>query len=161
MPTEQQLRWREPWFFSMRMRDRRGWWRKTWLILAVFIAMMFGWYLDQRYGKGLRIGLTGAVFICIGIAIFVGFLPDLGLSEVQATDEGVARAFYGHGVGASLWRYPDILSFSFVPRKGSGKPFSFLILVTRAGSVALGVPDGVAQNDLVELFRRHGIQHAG
>lgn len=117
--------------FSLRMRDRRGWQRRFWLIIAVFVAMMLGWYLDQRYGKGLRIGLVGAIFMCLGIAVFVGFLSDLGLSEVQATDDGVARAFYGHGVGASLWRYQDILTFSFIPRESSGKPFGLLILVMR------------------------------
>src|SRR5438093_9002384 len=143
MSDGRQLRWQEPWFFSLRMRDRRGWQRKGYLIAAIFVAMMIGWYLDQRYGKGLRIGLTGAIILCLGIAVFVGFLSVLGLSEVQATDNGVARAFYGHGVGASLWRYQDILTFSFIPRECSGKPFGLLILVMRASVVILGVPDGV------------------
>ena len=84
MSTGQQLRWREPWWFALRMRDRRGWQRKGWLIIAVFVAMMLGWYLDQRYGKGLRLALTGAILMCLGIAVFVGFLSDLGLSEIQA-----------------------------------------------------------------------------
>lgn len=91
MSDGQQLRWQEPWFFSARMRDRRGWRRKGLLTAGVFVVMMVGWYLDQHYGKGLRIGLTGAIFLCIGIAVLVGFLFDLGISEVQATSDGVAR----------------------------------------------------------------------
>ena len=160
MSTGQQLRWQEPWLFSLRMRDRRGWKRKGWLIAAVFVAMMIGWYLDQRYGKGLRIGLTGAIMFNMGIAVFVGFLSDLGLSEVQATDDGVARAFYGHGVGASLWRYQDILTFSFISRESSGKPFGLLILVMRTSIAVLGVPDRVSRSELVEFFRQHGVQEA-
>jgi hypothetical protein len=160
MSDDRHLRWQEPWFFSLRMRDRRGWQRKGWLIVAVFVAMMVGWYLDQRYGKGLRIGLTGATFLCIGIAVVVGFLSDLGLSEVQATDDGVARAFYGHGVGASLWRYQDILTFSYMPRESSGRPFGILVLVMRANIVRLGVPASVSESELLELFRSHGVQEA-
>jgi len=160
MSTGQQLRWQEPWLFSLRMRDRRGWKRKGWLIAAVFVAMMIGWCLDQRYGKGLRIGLTGAIMFNMGIAVFVGFLSDLGLSEVQATDDGVARAFYGHGVGASLWRYQDILTFSFISRESSGKPFGLLILVMRTSIAVLGVPDRVSRSELVEFFRQHGVQEA-
>lgn len=144
--------------FSLRMRDRRGWQRKALLIVAVFAVMMVGWYLDQHYGKGLRIGMAGAVFLSIGIAVFVGFLSDLGVSEVQATDEGVARAFYGHGIGASLWRYQDMLTFSFIPRESSGKPFGLLILVMHASIVILGVPDDVSGCELVDFFRRHGVQ---
>lgn len=116
--------------------------------------------MDQRYGKGLSIGLTGAVSMCLGIAVFVSFLSDLGLSQVQTTDEGVARAFYGHGFGASLWRYPDILTFSFVPQETFGKPFALLILVMRTGVAILGVPDHVSRSELIEFFRRHGIQDA-
>jgi hypothetical protein len=146
--------------FSLRMRDWRGWLRKALLIVVVFAAMMVGWYLDQHYGKGLRIGLTGAVFLCIGIAVFVGFLSDLGVSEIQATDEGVARAFYGHAVGASLWRYQDMLRFSFIPPESSGRPFGLLVLTTRASFVVLGVPDCVSGSELVDFFRRHGVQEA-
>jgi hypothetical protein len=142
------------------MRDRRGWQRKGLLIVAVFGVMMVGWYLDQNYGKGLRIGFGGVVFLCIGIAIFVGFLPDLGVSEVEATDEGVARAFYGHAVGASLWRYQDILHFSLVPSNVSGKPFSLLILRLRTNIAILGVPSGVSRTEIVEFFQRHGVQEA-
>ncbi len=155
-----QLRWQEPWLFSLRMRDRRGWQRKGWLIAGVFIAMMLGWYLDQRYGKGLRIGFTGAILMCLGIAVFVGFLSDLGLSEVQATDDGVARVFYGHGVGASLWRYKDIVAFSFLPSASSGKPFGLLILMMRAQIVILGVPDRVSPSELREFFQGHGVKEA-
>ena len=100
--TDQQLRWREPWFFSLRMRDLSGWKRKGWLIVAMFVAMMVGCCLDQRYGKVLRFGLNGAILLCLGIAVFVGFLNDLSVSEVQASDEGLARAVYGHGVGAAF-----------------------------------------------------------
>ncbi|MDB6109476.1 MAG: hypothetical protein JWR69_1226 [Pedosphaera sp.] len=160
MSAGQQLRWQEPWLFSLRMRDRRGWQRKGWLIIAVFVAMILGWYLDQRYGKGLRIGLTGAMILSMAIAVFAGFLSDLGVSEVQATVDGVARAFYGHGVGASFWRYQDILTFSFVPRQGSGKPFGLLILMMRTSIVILGVPDRVSRSELVEFFRSHGVQEA-
>jgi hypothetical protein len=160
MGNGQQLRWQEPWFFSLRMRDRQGWKRKGWLIVAIFVVMMVGWYLDQNYGKGLRIGLTGAIFLCLGIAGFVSFLNDLGISEIQATADGVARANYGHGVGFSLWRYQDILSFSFIPRESSGKPFGLLILVMRANIVILGVPDRVPQSELVGFFRSHGVQEA-
>jgi hydrogenase/urease accessory protein HupE len=142
------------------MRDRRGWQRKGWLIAAVFVAMMIGWYLDQRLGKGLRIGLTGAIILCMGIAVFVGFLSDLGLSEVQATAGAVARAFYGHGVGASLWRYEDILTFSFIPRESSGNPFGLLILVMCVSTIVLGVPDRVSRSELVEFFRSRGVQEA-
>jgi hypothetical protein len=160
MSAGQQLRWQEPWFFSLRMRDRRGWWRRVWLIAVVFVAMMVGWYLDQQYGKGLRIGLAGAVVMCLSIAVFVGFLPDFGLSEVQATKDGVARAVYGHAIGASLWRYQDILCFSFVPRESSGKPFGLLFLVMRANVVMLGVPNQVSRNELAEFFRSRGVQEA-
>src|SRR5437870_1472434 len=160
MSAGKQLRWREPWFFSLRMRDRRGWQRKGWLIVAIFVAMMVGWYLDQRYGKGLRIGIAGAILLCLGIAVFVGFLNDLTFSEVQATDAGVARATYGHGVGAALWRYQDMLTFSFIPRESSGKPFGLLVLVMRASIVVLGVPEGVTRSELVEFFRSHGAQEA-
>ena len=79
MSVRQQLRWQEPWFFSLRMRDRRGWQRKGWLIVAIFVAMMVGWYLDQRYGKGLRIGLMGAIILCLGIAVFVSSGKPFGL----------------------------------------------------------------------------------
>ncbi|HWQ92023.1 MAG TPA: hypothetical protein VN673_10155 [Clostridia bacterium] len=157
MSTGQQLRWREPWFFSLRMRNRSGWKRKGWIIAAVFVAMMAGWYLDQRYGKGLRIGLSGAILLCLGIAVFVGFLNDLTVSEVQAGDEGVARAVYGHGVGAALYRYQDMLGFSFVPPAASGKPFGLLILTVRAGVVVLGVPDHLSQSRLTEFFQNHGV----
>jgi hypothetical protein len=158
MSTGQQLRWREPWFFSLRMRDRSGWKRKGWIIAAVFVAMMVGWHLDQRYGKGLRIGLGGAILLCLGIAVFVGFLNDLSVSEVQAGDEGVARAVYGHGVGAALCRYQDMLGFSFVPPAASGRPFGLLILTMRAAVVVLGVPDHLSQSRLTEFFRSHGVQ---
>lgn len=161
MNTGKELRWREPWLFSLRMRDRRAWLRKLWLIIAVFAAMLAGWYLDQRYGKGPRMGFVGGVMMSIGIAVFVGFLTDLGLSEVQANDEGVARAFYGHGIGATLWRYPDILSFSFIPPESSGKPFGLLFLVTQQGVSVLGVPDDVASGDLIEFFLSHGVKGAG
>ncbi len=107
--TGERLRWREPWSFSLRMRDRSGWQRKGWLIAAVFVAMMVGWYLDQRYGNGLRIGLPGAFPLCLGIAVFIGFLNDLVVSEVQAGDEGVARAVYDHAIGAKPYRYEDML----------------------------------------------------
>ncbi len=160
MTDGRQLRWQEPWLFTLRMRGRRGWQRKILLIVAVFGVMMVGWYLDRHYGRGLRIGLAGAVTLCIGIAIFVGFLPDLGVSEVRATDEGVARVFYGHGVGASLLRYQDILRFSFVPSNVSGRPFSLLILVLRTNIAILGVPNGVSRTEIVELFQRHGVQEA-
>lgn len=120
--------------------------------------MMVGWYLDQHYGKGLRSGFAAAVFLSIGIAVFVGLLPDLGVSEVQATDEGVARAFYGHFFGASLWRYQDIRRFSFVPPNVSGKPFSLLILMTHTSIVILGVPDSLSRSEIVEFFQKHGIQ---
>jgi hypothetical protein len=140
------------------MRDRRGWQRKGWLIVAVFMAMMAGWYLDQRYGKGLRIAPTGAIILCLGIAVFVGFLGDLTVSEVQATDEGVARATYGHGFGAALWRYPDISGFSFIPPGRSGKSFGLLYLVTRASVVVLGVSGRVSPGELAEFFRGHGVQ---
>src|SRR5262249_15615570 len=105
-------------------------------------------------------GATSAIFMCLGIAVFVGFLSDLGLSEVQASDDGVARAFYGHGVGASHWRYQDILTFSFIPPESSGKPFGLLILVMPRGVTILGVPDGVPGSELAELYRRHGVQEA-
>jgi hypothetical protein len=160
MGAGHQLRWQEPWLFSLRMRNRQGWKRKGWLILAIFVVMMGGWYLDQNYGKGLRIGLTGAILLSLGIAVFVSFLTDLGISEVQATADGVARATYGHGVGSTLWRYQDILSFTFIPRASSGKPFALLILVLRANIVILGVPDRVPQSELVGFFRNHGVQEA-
>jgi hypothetical protein len=160
MITGQQLRWREPWFFSLRMRDRRGWQRKGWLIAAVFVAMMLGWYLDQNYGKGLRIGVAGATVFNLFIAVFVGFLNHLIVSEVQAADDGVARAVYGHAIGAHLWRYKDMLSFSFIPPYASGKPFGLLIFVMRASVVVLGVPDRVCLRELAEFFRSHGIQEA-
>jgi hypothetical protein len=160
MSTGKQLRWREPWFFSLRMRDRRGWHCKGWLIVAVFLAMMSGWYLDQRYGKGLRIGLMGATVLGFGIAVFVGFLNDLTLSEVQAADEGVARAVYGHAVGAALWRYQDMVSFSFIPPGSSGRPFGLLILVMRTSVIVLGVPAGVPGTELAEFFRCHGVHEA-
>lgn len=160
MTDERQLRWQEPWLFSLRMRDKRGWQLKGFLIVAVFTVMMVAWYLDQHYGKGLRIGFAGAIILNVGIAIFVGFLSDLGASEVQATDEGVVRAFYGHGIGASMWRYKDILRFSLVPSNVSGRPFSLLILVTRASIVILGVPDSVSAREIAEFFYRHGVQEA-
>ena len=160
MRTGQQLRWQEPWFFSLRMRDRRGWQRKAWLIVAIFIAMLLGWYLDQKYGKGPRFELTVAVVMSVGIAVFVGFLSDLGLSEVQTTDDGLARAFYGHNIGAAGWRYQDIVSFCFVPRESSGKPFGLLMLATRTGVVVLGVPDYMSRGDLVDFFHSHGVQEA-
>lgn len=160
MSDGRQLRWREPWLFSLRMRDRRGWRQKGWLIAAVFIAMMLGWYLDQKYGKGLRIGVAGAAVFCLFIAVFVGFLNDLAVSEVQLTDKGVARASYGHAIGASLWRYQDIVTFSFIPRESSQKPFGLLILVTRTRIVILGVPNSFSRSELVEFFRRHGVQEA-
>jgi hypothetical protein len=158
MSAGKQLRWQEPWFFALRMRDRSGWRRKGWLIVAVFVAMMTGWYLDQRYGKGLRIGLMGAIVLCLGIAVVVGFLNDLTLSEVQVGEEGVARAVYGHGIGAALWRYQNMLGFSFIPPGRSGKPFGLLILVLRAGVVVLGVPERVSPGPLAECFCRHGVQ---
>jgi hypothetical protein len=158
MSAGQQLRWREPWFFSLRMRDRTGWRRKGWLIAAVFVAMMVGWYLDQRYGKGLRIGPGGAILLCLGIAVFVGFLNDLVVSEVQATDEGVARAAYGHGVGAALYRYQDMLGFSFVPPAALGKSFGLLTLTMRARVVVLGVPDHLSPSQVAEFLRGHGVQ---
>jgi len=140
------------------MRDRRGWQRKAWLIVAVFVAMMVGWYLDQRYGKGLRIGLMGATILCLGIAGFVGFLNDLAVSEVQASEEGVARAVYGHGIGAAFYGYQDMLGFSFTPPGASGKPFGLLVLAMRAGLVILGVPDNLPPSQLAEFFRSHGVQ---
>jgi len=157
---KKQLRWQEPPFFSLRMRDRRGWQRKGWLILAVFVAMMTGWYLDQRYGKGLRIGLGGAILMNIGIAVFVGFLSDIGISDVQANDQGIARAHYGHALGGSLWRYQNILRFSFLPREHSGKPFALLILVMHAEIVIIGVPNRMSGSEVVEFFRSHGVQEA-
>ena len=92
--------------------------------------------------------------------MFLGFLSNLGLSEVQATEEGIARATYGHGVGASLWRYSDVLHFSLIPRERSGKPFGLLILVTRTGVVTLGLSDSVPGEDVIEFLRRRGIQEA-
>ncbi len=88
--------------------------------------MMVGWYLDQRYGNGLRIGLPGAFPLCLGIAVFIGFLNDLVVSEVQAGDEGVARAVYDHAIGAKPYRYEDMLGFSLVLPATSGKAFGLL-----------------------------------
>ena len=129
------------------------------LIVCCILGSVSSQDLDQRYGKGLRIGFTGAILMSLGIVVFVGFLSDLGPSEVQATDDGVARAFYGHGVGASLW-YQDIVAFSFIPRASSGKPLGLLVLVTRAHIVTLGVPDRISRSELVEFFQRHGVQEA-
>ncbi len=53
-----------------------------------------------------------------------------------------------------------MLSSSFVPRESAGKPFGLLVLVMRSSIVVLGVPDGVSRGELVELFRRHGVQEA-
>lgn len=139
------------------MRNRRGWQLKGLLIIAIFMAMMIGWYLDQRYGKGLRIGLTGAILLNLGISMLLGFLPDLGISEVQAGNDGIARAFYGHAFGATLWRYQDILRFSFVPQQGSGKPFGLLILMMHGNIVIIGIPNHLQRDDLVSFFQRHGV----
>jgi hypothetical protein len=140
------------------MRDKRGWQRKGWLIGAIFFAMMAGWYLDRHYGKGLGTELTVAVFLCFGIAVFVGFLSDIGLSEVQATDEAVARAYYGHGVGASFWRYQDILSFTLIPPERSGRSFGLMVLVMRTSTELVGVPASVSASELIEFFKRHGVR---
>lgn len=129
-------------------------------MVAIFIAMMIGWYLDQHYGKGPRIGTTGAILFCLGIAIFLGFLSDLGLSEVQITNKGIARAHYGHAIGAKLWRYDEILGFSFVSRENFGKPFALLILKLPAEIVILGVPDHVSDTQLIECFRFYGVRAA-
>lgn len=160
MSDGRQMKWQEPWFFSMRMRDRRGWRRKCWLILAVFAAMMIGWYLDQRIGKALQIGLLGGSIFSLGIAIFVGFLSDLTFTEISLSNEGVIRMAFGHGIGASLWRYQDISHFAFIPRESSGKPFALLFLMLRAKIVAIGVPGSVSRTELEETLRSRGVREA-
>src|SRR5215469_15361693 len=130
MTDGRQLRWREPWFFALRMRNRRGWQLRGLFTVAIFVVLMVGWYLDQNYGKGLRCGFAAAVVLCVGIAVFLVLLPDLGVSEVQGNDQGLARTNYSHAFSASLWRYQDILRFSFIPPHVSGRPFSLLVLMT-------------------------------
>lgn len=74
--------------------------------------------------------------------------------------KGVARSFHGHFISASLWRYQDILRFSFIPPNVSGKPFGLLILVTRTRVVLLGVPDSISRSEIVEFFQGHGVREA-
>jgi hypothetical protein len=53
-----------------------------------------------------------------------------------------------------------MLTFSFISRESSGKPFGLLVLVMRARVVILGVPDRVPRSELTEFFRSHGVQEA-
>ena len=154
------MKWQEPWFFSMRMRDRRGWRRKGWLVLAIFAAMMIGWYFDQKFGKALQIGILGGSLFSFGTAIFVGFLSDLTLAQVSINNTGVIRMTYGHGIGASLWRYDEISRFAFIPCETSGKPFGLLFLIMKANIVSIGVPSSVSGTELAKILRSCGVQEA-
>ena len=133
---------------------------RGWLILAIFVAMFLGFYLDQRYGRGLRIGLLGGSIFSFFIAVFLGFLSDLTVTEVALTDEGVIRAIYGGAFGASIWRYHDIVRFEFVTRQNPGRPFGFLVLLMKTGIVILGVPDSMSRDELVDGLRCRGVEQA-
>ena len=121
---------------------------------------MVGWYLEQQSSNGLRIGLTGATAMSLGIAVFLSFISDLGISEVQATDECIARATYGHDFGGSMWRYQDMTQVTFIPRGRSGKPFGLLILMMQANIVILGVPDQMPGSDVIKFFKHRGVREA-
>ena len=159
MSDTRQLKWCEPFFFSLRMRNRRAWRLRIWLILAIFVAMLIGFYLDQSYGRGLHIGVLGGCIFSLAIAIFLGFLPDFTVSKITLTDDGVIRAIYGHVFGASVWHYRDIVRFELVPRQGI-RPFGLLVLLMKTGIIFLGVPDSVSHSDIAESLRNRGVEQA-
>ena len=158
MKTGKRLRWQEPWFFTLRMRNRSGWRRKGYLMAAIFVAMMVGWYLDQHYGKGLRIGLPGALAFNLFIAIFLGLLNDLGAGQVEMGEEYIARSFVGHHLSARSWRYADIKGYSILSPTESGYEFGLLLLLTNSEVVTIGLPRDVRKEDLDEILAMHGIR---
>jgi hypothetical protein len=143
---------------TLRMRDRVGWRRKGCLMSAIFVAMMVGWYLDQNYGKGLRIGLLGALAFNLFIAIFVGLLNDLGTGQVELGEEYIARSFIGHHVSAKSWRYADMKGYSILSPAESGYEFGLLLLLTNSEVVTIGLPREVRKEELEEILMRHGIR---
>jgi hypothetical protein len=157
MQTKRELRWLEPWFFALRRRDRRGWQRRGWFIAAIFGAMMGAWWLDLHYGKGPRFTPLHAVSLNLFVAIFLGFLPDLGRTSITVSDEGIGRVFIGHGIGASFWPYRELVKFSLVPRRGPGQSGSMLLLFTTNRLEALAVPPSVPSVELLEMLRSKGV----
>jgi hypothetical protein len=46
------LSWKEPPFFVMQFRDRKGWALRLLFAIVIFAVMLFGFYADRKWGQG-------------------------------------------------------------------------------------------------------------
>lgn len=126
---------------------------------AIFVAMLIGLYLDQKYGKGPRFGMLGGFLLAVGIAVFLGMIWDLSFAEIVLKEEGISQTRFGATVGTALWRYSDMNSFDFVSSATLRKSFSLLVLqFGRDEIIMLGVPKRVSVQDIGEFLRARGVQ---
>jgi hypothetical protein len=157
------LSWKEPTWFGVSMRSRRGWLLHLLFFLLVFAGMSFGFYADRNWGKGpgRNWGVLQAELVCLLIAVVltgVLQLRDLG-REIGISDSAVtAFAQAGTFVSTATWALKDLAGAEIVRPQELSKPFGVLYLElrkTRRWRVALGVPSDVRPERIAEVL--HGV----
>lgn len=156
------LRWNEPLLFAARVRDRQGWATRGLLALAIFAAMMFGFFADQKWGaRRARVPLAGAIVLSAFIGVFLTSLLDApGLNKEVSIDEERISVFGNAGTVHSHanWKLKDVLRVRLYTPQEFSRSFGAMLVVTERGSAWLGVPAKVPAQRIAETLTRLGVE---
>jgi hypothetical protein len=154
------LSWNEPILFAARIRDRRGWVMRGLLALFIFAVMMFGFFAQEKWGRGRKFSPAGAVLMSAVVGLFLTSLLDApGLNkQVSIYDDridtlGNAGTVHSHG----SWRFRDIVRVRLYTPEEFGRSFGAMELITKRGTVWLGLPALPAAHRIAEVLARQGV----
>jgi hypothetical protein len=155
------LSWNEPVLFAARIRDRRGWLMRGLLALAFFAVMMFAFFAEQRWGRGLNVSPAVAVLMSAAIGLsFTSMLDTPGLNKEVTIDAERISTFGNAGTVHShaSWRLRDIVRVRLYTPEEFGRSFGAMELIRRRRSVWLGVPAKMPARRIAEVLAQQGVE---
>ncbi|NQT14920.1 MAG: hypothetical protein HQ582_19350 [Planctomycetes bacterium] len=153
------ISWTEPAFFGASMRTRAGWILRGLLFLAVFGGMLFGWYADQRWGNGPRMGPIGATLLNLGIAAFLTGMLEISQvgRQISISDDSVSMIGFTAFISMGTWALRSIREAELVRPEELEKPFAAMVLHRKAKPVMLGIPAAVSLPKVAAALHSVGI----
>src|SRR5262245_27053539 len=148
------LSWNEPWFFVIRLRERRGWINRALLALGIAALMFLAIYLTRKP----QIGTGKAVVIALVVGVLCTVLLDAAniQREVTIKENGI---HYQSAAGA-VWKWmgsfdlKDIQRVRLMRPEDWDRPFAAVFIHTASDVFVLGVPNKVQLVTLANILHR-------
>lgn len=145
------ISWSEPWFFVLRLRNRKGWIKRVVAALGIatilFVAMQF----DKRFGiwDGLGISLFAGVFLAL--------LPDLPLIQREITikdDCILCNGMVWQTYSMESFDLKDIQHVTLTRPEDWEHPFGGMLLNLGDDGWLMAVPNKVSLETVANILHR-------